>query len=335
MMKRLGRVLLGLVALLLVSAGAGVSYLFVAFPKVSPARAIRIEATPERLTRGEYLAHHVSGCIDCHSERDYTRFSGPIKHEFDGRGGEMFDLNNSGVPGTLYAKNITPATMGAWSDGEMVRAITEGVSRDGTPLFPLMPYPHFGRMAEDDVHAVVAYVRSLKAIDFTPPPRSLMFPMNLITRTIPGPASFAARPSPADTVAYGAYLVNAAACSECHTPIDNRGQPLPGLAFAGGSQFRIPSSNYRVVSANITPETDTGIGSWTEQQFVEKFKGFETPSDHVLTDAEQRQNTVMPWTQFAGLTREDLAAIYAYLRTLTPVVHRVDRHPDTSTGRAP
>ena len=65
----------------------------------------------------------------------------------------------------LYSKNITPAAIGSWTDGELLRAVTQGVSQDGTPLFPLMPYPHFGAMAEDDVHAVLAYVRSLKAIE--------------------------------------------------------------------------------------------------------------------------------------------------------------------------
>ena len=62
-------------------------------------------------------------------------------------------------------KNITPAAIGSWTDGELLRAVTQGVSKDGTPLFPLMPYPHFGAMDEEDVHAVLAYIRSLKAIE--------------------------------------------------------------------------------------------------------------------------------------------------------------------------
>ncbi len=92
--------------------------------------------------------------------------------------------------------------------------------------------------------------------------------------------------------------------------------------------FKNPVTHFRAVTANITPDADTGIGSWTEQQFVDKFKGFETPSDAVLTPAEQRQNTMMPWTNFAGMTREDLGAIYAYLRTLKPVTNRVNKFPD-------
>ena len=92
---------------------------------------------------------------------------------------------NLGPAGVLYAKNITPAAIGSWTDGELLRAVTQGVSKDGTPLFPLMPYPHFGALDEEDIHAVLAYVRSFKAIESTPKPRQLNFPLNLIVRTIP------------------------------------------------------------------------------------------------------------------------------------------------------
>jgi hypothetical protein len=191
-----------------------------------------------------------------------------------------------------------------------------------------MPYPNYGQIAEDDVMAILAYVRSLPPVESHIPERSLAVPMNVIVRTIPGPARFGSRPSPSDKVAYGQYLVRVASCSECHTQIDDRGQPLPGMTFAGGNQFRDPDNGYRVRSANITPDADTGIGTWTEEQFVNKFKGFEAPDDHVLTDAERRQNSAMPWRMYAGMTREDLGAVYAYLRTLKPVTHRVDKWPD-------
>jgi hypothetical protein len=326
-MKILIRILLVLVLVLLVVAGAGLGYLYVVYPVSEPPSAIRVEATPDRLARGEYLVQHVSQCLSCHSEVDVNKFSMPVKPGTWGKGGELFD-EGEGLPGKLYAKNITPAGIGSWTDGELIRAMTTGVSRDGTPLFPLMPYQHYGKMAEDDVHAMVAYIRTLKAIENTTPARTLNFPMNLITRTIPGHASFTQRPSPSDKVAYGAYMVNAALCSDCHTPIDDRGQPLPGLDFSGGQVFRHPVTHYRAVTANITPDADTGIGSWTEQQFIDKFKGFETPTDAELTPAELRQNTMMPWRQFAGMTREDLSAIYAYLRTVKSVTNRVTKFPD-------
>jgi mono/diheme cytochrome c family protein len=322
-MRLLGKIVLGIVLLVVAFAACGLGYLYFAYPSVPAAGAFTIEATPERLARGKYLNDHVALCTSCHSQRDWSRFSGPVKPDTLGRGGDKFDLGSGGV---VYARNITPAAIGSWSDGELLRAVTTGVSRDGTPLFPVMPYPHFGRMSEEDVHAVLAYVRSLKAIEGAVPERTLNFPLNLIVRTIPAPANFQPRPSPDDKAAYGKYLTAQALCSDCHTPMDDRGQPVPGMEFAGGMEF--VESGYRTRSANITPDADTGIGSWTEQQFIDKFKAFETTPPATLSEAEKRQNTVMPITAYAGMTREDLSAIYGYLRSIKPVVNRINKFPD-------
>ena len=317
------KILGGLVVLLILVAACGSAYLLFAFPKVPPAPDLTFDTSPERIARGKYLNDHVVGCTTCHTRRDWTKFSGPIKEELLGAGGESFNL---GPAGMVYSKNITPAGIGSWTDGELLRAVTQGVSKDGTPLFPLMPYPHYGAMSEDDVHAVLAYIRTLTAIDGTAPPRQLNFPLNLIVRTIPAPNTFGTRPSPGDQVAYGKYMTAAALCSDCHTPIDERGTPLPGMDFAGGMEF--VETGHVVRSANITPDANTGIGSWTEQQFIDKFKGFETPSGATLAEHERAQNTVMPITAYAGMTREDLAAIYAYLRTVKPVTNRVETFPE-------
>ena len=324
-MKILVKIVVGVVVLLAVVAACGYGYMMFAFPKVPPAPAnVAFDTSPDRLARGKYLADHVSGCTTCHSQRDWTKFSGPIVESTLGAGGQKFDLGPAGV---VYSKNITPAGIGSWSDGELVRSVTQGVSKDGTPLFPLMPYPHFGRMAEDDVHAILAYIRSLKAIESAaPPPRKLAFPLNLIVRTIPSANTYGTRPSPEDKIAYGKYMTAAALCTECHTPIDDRGTPLPGMEFAGGTE--IIETGYRVRAANITPDANTGIGSWTEQQFIDKFKGFETATNATLAEHERAQNTPMPMTAYAGMAREDLSAIYAYLRTLKPVTNRVEKFPD-------
>ncbi|HYE85473.1 MAG TPA: hypothetical protein VEA16_03915 [Vicinamibacterales bacterium] len=323
-MKTLLKIVGGLVVLLVVVAACGYGYLMMSYPRVPPPRTdVKFDSSPERLARGKYLTDHVVGCTTCHTERDWTRFAGPIKVERIGAGGERFNL---GPSGELISPNITPAAIGSWTDGELLRAVTQGVTPDGRPLFPLMPYPHFGAMAEDDVHAVLAYIRSLKAIEGEAPIGKLNFPLNLIVRTIPAANTFGTRPSPADKVAYGRYMTRAALCSDCHTPIDERGTPLPGMDFAGGMEFI--ETGYRTRSANITPDADTGIGSWTEQQFIDKFKGFEKPTNAVLSEPERPQNTPMPITAYAGMTREDLSAIYAYLRTIKPVINRVEKFPD-------
>ena len=143
----------------------GLIYFNLAFPKAEPVPNIKVARTQERIARGEYLVTHVAGCIDCHSERDWTTFAGPVIPGTNGKGGEVFDEETAGVPGAVYAKNITPEGIGTWADGELIRAITTGVSKDGTALFPLMPYQAFNQLSKDDLYSMVAYIRSLKPIE--------------------------------------------------------------------------------------------------------------------------------------------------------------------------
>jgi hypothetical protein len=150
-------------------------------------------------------------------------------------------------------------------------------------------------------------------------------------RTLPAVPSHTVRPAPQDKLAYGRYLTRIALCSDCHTPIDQQGTPLPGMDFAGGMEFY--ETGYRVRSANITPDADTGIGSWSEQQFIDKFKAFENTAPASLSDIERRQNTVMPITAYAGMTREDLSAIYAFLRSQKPIINRVVKFPDAQSPK--
>jgi len=322
-MRILLKLLTALVVLVLLAIGGGLLWLFTRYPAVPSAETLTIERTPERLARGQYLVENVAGCVVCHADRDWNTFSAPVVAGTKGKGGQRFGFGLE--PFVLYAKNITPGGVGEWTDGELVRAITTGVSRDGTPLFPLMPYPHYAKMAREDIDAIVAYLRTLPAVAATPlPERTLNFPLPLIVRTIPAAASHESRPSPDDRVAYGRYLANAAVCSDCHTPMDDQGAPRPGMDFAGGTPF-MPNGVGLVRAANITPDATTGIGTWTETQFLEKFRSFRGTAPRRLEGAERLQNTEMPWTYYAGMSDADLGAIYAYLRSLPPVVNRVEK----------
>lgn len=310
-MKTLLKIVLGLVGILVVVAVGGILYLNSAFPDVGDPEDISVEATPERIERGRYLALHVSMCIDCHSERDWSRFAGPVVPGSEGRGGELFG-ENMGLPGNFYAANLTPHHLGEWTDGELFRAITTGVSRDGRPLFPLMPYKTYGKMTREDIYSIIAYLRSLPTINYDAEESEANFPMNLIMRTIPAEASFAdAVPDPSDRLAYGKYMTEAAGCMDCHTPSDH-GTPIEGMDYAGGMEFPLPIGTVRAL--NITPDTETGIGAWTEEMFVQRFRAY---ADSVYIDAPAGTldyNTVMPWRMYAGMTDEDLRAIYSYLQ---------------------
>lgn len=314
------------IGVLMVAAGVlavgGYSYLLLAYPKVGPASALRADPTPERLARGRYLSDHVAACTDCHSQRDWTRYAGPVKADTYGAGGEVWD-ETMGFPGRLVSLNITPAALSSWTDGEIVRAFTEGLSRDGTPLFPLMPYPTYGQhMAQEDALAIVAYLRTIPPRSQQLADRRLNFPLPLIVRTMPASGNATAgRPDPADRVAYGRYLTNIAGCADCHTPINDRNEAIADKRLAGGHEFQMPNGLI-ARSANLTPDA-TGLRGWTEDQFVEKFKAYGVASPAPVQPGDF--NTPMPWPAYAGMTRDDLGAIFAYLQTVTPVTNVVEK----------
>ena len=312
------KVLLTILIIVVVVIAGGASYLKFALPDVGAATDLKIDITPERVQHGEYLANHVTLCMDCHSTRDWTKFSGPMVAGTNGKGGELFD-EKVGFPGTFYSKNITPANIKDWTDGEIFRAVTTGVDKFGNALFPVMPYHNYGKMDKEDVYDIIAYIRSLPPIENSTPDRTIDFPMNFIVNTIPVKASFTEKPPKSDTIKYGAYLVNAAACEECHTKV-NKGQIIPELAFSGGRDFHMP--NGVVNSANITPDKGTGIGGWTAEQFVARFKAYTNPANTPVMGSTD-VNTIMPWTMLAGMDTSDLRSIYAYLQTLKPIKNEV------------
>jgi mono/diheme cytochrome c family protein len=322
-MKKFFKIVGVILAIFLVAIVGGLIYFNSAYPKVAPASNIKVETTAERIKRGEYIANHVAVCIDCHSERDWTKFAGPIKPGTYGSGGEVFD-ENIGFPGKVTTKNLTPANLGSWSDGELLRAITCGVTKDNRALFPMMPYPNYNNFTQEDVYSVVAYIRSLEPQKKEIPETELNFPLNFIVKTMPLQNYTPNKEiEKSNTVEYGKYLVRIASCSECHTHSD-MGKPLPGMYLAGGAEFNFPAGVVR--SLNITPDEETGIGRWTKEDFIKRFRNYGTEEAiNIPVDLKKDFNTPMPWLMYTGMTDEDLGAIYDYLRTVKPVSHKVER----------
>jgi len=324
-MKRKLPKILGLVALTLVLLVVGVlMYVKTALPNVGPAPELKVEKTTAQVERGKYLANHVAVCIDCHSARDWSKFSGPPIVGTFGQGGEKFD-QNLGFPGSYFARNITPAGIGNWTDGEVFRAITSGVSKDGHALFPVMPHPLYGQLDKEDIYSIIAYIRTLQPIQKEIPASVSDFPMNFIINTIPAEPDFHPMPEKKDQLAYGKYLITAAACVECHTQKD-KGQNIKGMEFAGGMEFKFPTGEI-LRSPNITPDPKTGIGNWTREAFVNRFKMHASGVAKVEKGGFQ---TVMPWSMYAGMTDEDLGAIYANLKSVPVKENKVERFSKAS-----
>lgn len=322
-MKKVLKIAGAIVGILLLLVAGFLLYFNIKYPDVDPAPVISVEVTPERVARGAYLANNVAVCIDCHSTRDWSKFAAPIIPGTEGKGGEMFDRATAGVPGTIYSSNITPAGIKDYTDGELLRTFTTGVTRKNRPLFPLMPYYAYNNLSREDAYSIIAYVRSLAPIENHVPEGELTFPMSMIVKSIPL-KSYEPKPDPdrANTLEYGKYLTAVAACGDCHTPAV-KGEPVPGMEFAGGFEFHLPNAVVR--SLNITPDDETGIGIWTREDFIARFKAFAAEESRNVPVDSHEFNTVMPWIMYAGMTDEDLGAIYEFLRTVKPVKNQVEK----------
>lgn len=320
-MKKAGKIIIYAVLALVVIIGSLLSYVKFALPNVGEAPDLKIELTPERVERGKYLAMNVAVCIDCHSTRDWSKFSGPIDANSIGAGGEKFD-EAAGIPGTIYSPNITPYNLKSWTDGEIFRAITTGVKKDGSAIFPIMPYASYGKMDKEDIYSIIAFLRTLPKKRTAVAEKELDFPLNFIVNTIPKKASPQKLPSTSKTLEYGAYLVNASACFDCHTNLVD-GKFVEGMDFAGGREFKLPGGS--IYTANITPDKETGIGNWTQKHFVERFKTFADSGHTMKTVSGSEFQTIMPWTMYGGMKVQDLEAIYSFLRTLKPIKSQVTR----------
>jgi mono/diheme cytochrome c family protein len=214
------------------------------------------------------------------------------------------------------APNITPdkeTGAGNWSDDTLARAIREGIGHDGRALFPVMPYPSFRSMSDEDLASVIVYIRTVPPVKNKLPVTKMPFPLNFLNQSLPEPVvSVVPPPDQSTPVARGAYLVKLGTCADCHTP-QERGQPITGLEFAGGSVLDAPTGV--VASANITPDP-TGISYYDENLYL-----------HAMREGKvgaRQLNAAMPWWYYGHMTDDDLKSVFAYLRAQKPVQHRVD-----------
>jgi hypothetical protein len=222
-----------------------------------------------------------------------------------------------GFPGRLCIRNITPDVetgIGGWTDGEIVRAIREGVSRDGEALFPIMPWFMYRHMSDDDAAAVIAWMRAQPPVKSFRPDRELDFPLNIVFRFYPQPLAGPVPSIPrSDTVAYGRYLTKVARCEFCHTVRASRGEiePSQDRLLSGGVPFTMGTRTQ--YSKNLTPHP-TGIGNWTQEDFIGRFRLHTAPFP-----VREEDNSEMDWVAFSGMTDADLGAIWDYLQSLPPL----------------
>jgi mono/diheme cytochrome c family protein len=319
------KVVLGAAAVLLLLVVGGVQAIvgwraLLLGPKTRPLTSRRFEATPERLERGRYLAVARHGCVFCHSERDWDAPGAPPR---ENRLGAGVVWAAEGMP-WLTAPNITPdgeTGIGNVSDDAVARAIREGIGFDGRALFNLMPYQEFRRLPDEDLAAIVVYVRSLAPVRNVLPKSELPFPLPLVMRAVPEPVE---SPVPAPDLSTpekrGEYVLRTSACHHCHTPMTKSGALRMELDMSGGNPF--PSPRGTIAATNLTLDP-TGLANYDEATFVTVMRTGKLGTLH----------PIMPWTIYKELEEADLEAIWAYLRTLKPVSHVVVNGPDPTPCR--
>ncbi|MBI1343536.1 MAG: c-type cytochrome [Terrimonas sp.] len=271
--------------------------------------------------RGNYLVHSVVNCVDCHSKLDFNKFSFPMVPGTEGMGGFAVHELMDDIPGKIFIPNITPYALKDWTDEEIARAMTRGINKRGDTLFPMMPYHGLSHMAKSDVDAVITYLRKLKPIANDVPPHQLFVPASVFGPLPDNDYHNNTLPDTTDAVKYGQYLVSIAHCTDCHTQFTKEGAPDMTKYLAGGQHFKLPT--FEVTVANITPDKETGIGAWTEDMFLAKFRT--NASAETVNADHGKFGTLMPWTFFGTMRDKDLKAIYAYLRTIPPVNNKIDK----------
>ncbi|MCE9647956.1 MAG: hypothetical protein K8S20_18325 [Chloroflexi bacterium] len=276
------------------------------------------------VSHGRYIAT-IAGCTSCHTP-DRAEYQDPraltpeqiLTIAFDGQnaidtdkflgGGRLFDLGPGGV---VYTKNLTSdeATgLGKWTDEQVKIAVKTGLAADGTTLFPVMPYHVYNSMADDDLAAVVAFLRSVNIVS-NQVPQSTVHTEGM--PTLPYTQGIIA-PDASDKAARGAYLVNSVmACTDCHTPIDPAsGTPIIEKYLAGGQPYEGPWGI--VYGGNITPDPKTGLGEWSEEQIKATLISG--------TRKDGRRLILMPWYSYQSLKPEDADAVAYFLKNGLPAV---------------
>jgi len=254
-------------------------------------------------------------CAGCHLDEE-GRAAGKLLADVPPFLGKFYPANLTSDPG---------AGIGAWSDGELARLLRTGVRRNGR-LAAVMP--RFTRMSDDDVAALIGFVRSgdpmFAPVPVKQPPVEGTAIGKLILTFVVGadpatpPAGAVVAPPAGPTADYGRYLVREIIqCGDCHTAgFAGDKSDRPG-AYAGGFELQ-DAKGASILSSNLTPDAETGLGKWSEAEFVRALRDGVRPDGTVLRP---------PMVPFRTLDETEARAVFAYLRTLPPVHNAIPRPP--------
>ena len=283
-----------------------------------------IDVTPALLERGSYLVNQVSACGLCHTPRVGSNWLAAERPSEFLAGGGLFDMPDEGF--RVVAPNITQdkqTGIGAWTDDEILRAVRDGVSRDGRLLMPPMPFASWKSMSDEDARAIVAYLRTVPPVKNAVSRAGNRIPFLLRLGTALGlihhePATAVRAPERADRKAYGAYLTRLGLCWECHS-LDKSGPSDAKDVLMAGSRRPLFEPEYgRVYARNLTPDPETGLGSYTAEQIKRALR-----TGRRLDGSPMGPPMSLVIPHLSRWSEDDLDALATYLTSLRPIRHRV------------
>ncbi|MEQ9426918.1 MAG: c-type cytochrome [Cyclobacteriaceae bacterium] len=254
-------------------------------------------------------------CANCHINRATGKLTGT----------QMLDAPPEF--GTIYSPNITQDKeygIGNWTDGEILYLLRTGIKRDGQYAPPYMA--KLPSMADEDIEAIIAFLKStdrMVAPDATPdrpvePSFLTKFLCQVAFKPFPMPEALIPRPDTTNQVELGKYLAHNLECFSCHSAdfkTNDYLNPEKSERYFGGGFSLLDLDGNMVNVPNLTPDV-SGIGNWTEEQFVTAVKYGKVPSGPAL------QYPMMPYIQ---LTNYEAASIYEYLKTVPIISNKVER----------
>lgn len=279
---------------------------------VLPAAAMaQAQTNKEQIARGQYIFAMAGGCA-CHTEPKGVHNAGARAFP---------------IPlGTVYSTNLTPdkeTGLGDWNDQQFMDAMTKGLRKDASRLLPVMPYTLYSGMAQEDLRALLAYLRSLKPVKKATPELKTSTPFARSVATAAWLKAFGTfyespAQAPKGGIARGKYLTDhVAICGDCHTPRNALGVPSRSLYMAGSPK----DGPIGELVPNITPDKETGIGDWKREDIAELLlKGIKPDFDNV-------QGLMLEVIQgaphgYKDMTKEDALAIADYLKSIPAIKNK-------------
>jgi len=281
----------------------------------APFPAVAASTDSAVIARGHYIVRNVSNCAQCHG--DPAQLAAQMAgDDVPLSGGFTWDI----PPGSIHARNITPddeTGVGRYPDGAIARALRNGIGHDGRALLPFM---ELQGLADDDLVAVVSYLRTQPPVHNAVPMHKYSVLGAIVKATILANPVGPAQPPPSRSprgasVENGRYLVESVAlCWACHTQRDMKTGAMVGPRFGGATDFKEATDPGHIwAPPNITSDPTTGrLGKMSEDEFVDRFHG-----------GRLIENSPMPWQGFSRMAEDDLRAMYRYLKTVPPVNHDV------------